>query len=159
MTAPRLRPARSGEAALLSALALRSKGHWDYDAAFLEACRAELTLHDDELAARRTVVAELADGRIAGFGTLEGTAPTGELGMLFVDPDAIGRGVGRALLGHLVAAARALGFTLLTIDADPNAEAFYLAAGAVRVRAVPSESIPGRLLPQLELSLAPEAPR
>ncbi|MFJ9313281.1 GNAT family N-acetyltransferase [Pimelobacter simplex] len=152
-----LRAAVPGEADLLSALALRSKGHWGYDADFLAACRDELTLRDDELAARRTVVAEV-DGRVAGFGTLEGDAPVGELGMLFVDPDAIGRGVGRALLGHLVEAARALGFTTLTIDADPNAEAFYVAAGAVRVRAVPSESIPGRVLPQLELSLDPAAP-
>jgi len=147
-----------GEAATLSALALRSKGHWGYDTAFLEACRAELTLRDDELATWRTVVAELDDGRVAGFGTLEGAPPTGELGMLFVDPEAIGRGVGRALLGHLVAQARGAGFTLLTIDADPHAEAFYLAAGAVRVRAVPSESIPGRVLPQLELGITPTSP-
>lgn len=149
----RLRPARPGEAALLSDLALRSKGHWGYDAAFLEACRDELTLRDDELARRRTTVAEL-DAAVVGFGTLEGEPPDGELGMLFVDPAAIGRGVGRALLDRLLDRARAEGFTVLTIDADPNAEAFYLAHGAVRVAAVPSASIPGRVLPQLELGVS-----
>lgn len=149
----RLRPARPGEAALLSDLALRSKGHWGYDAAFLEACRDELTLRDDELARRRTTVAELDDA-VIGFGTLEGEPPDGELGMLFVDPAAIGRGVGRALLDRLLDRARAEGFTVLTIDADPNAEAFYLAHGAVRVAAVPSASIPGRVLPQLELGVS-----
>lgn len=149
----RLRPARPGEAALLSDLALRSKGHWGYDAAFLEACRDELTLRDDELARRRTTVAELDDA-VVGFGTLEGEPPDGELGMLFVDPAAIGRGVGRALLDRLLDQARAEGFTVLTIDADPNAEAFYLAHGAVRVAAVPSASIPGRVLPQLELGVS-----
>ena len=151
MTAPHLRPAASGEAPALSDLALRSKGHWGYDAAFLAACRDELTLRDDELSARRTLVAEV-DGRIAGFGTLEGVPPVGALGMLFVDPAAIGRGVGGALLRALRDQARAAGFTTLTIDADPNAEAFYLAHGAVRVGAVPSESIPGRVLPLLELA-------
>ncbi|WP_436701434.1 GNAT family N-acetyltransferase [Nocardioides sp. BYT-33-1] len=156
--APRLRPARPGEAARLSALALRSKGHWGYDAAFLDACREELTLRDDQLAARRTVVAELPDGRIVGFRTLEGRPPVGELGMMFVDPDAIGRGIGRALIADLLAEARASGFRLITIDADPNAEAFYLAQGAVRVGATPSGSIPGRVLPRLELRLSPDAP-
>lgn len=153
MTTPRIRPARPGEAALLSDLALRSKGHWRYDADFLEACRDELTLHDEELARHRTTVAELG-GEVVGFGTLDGGPPTGELGMLFVDPAAIGRGIGTALLAALLANARDLGFTVLTIDADPNAEAFYLAHGAVRVAAVPSASIPGRVLPRLELGVS-----
>ena len=147
-----IRPARPGEAAALSALALRSKAHWGYDAAFLDTCRGELTLRDDELAARRTLVAEV-DGTLAGFGTLEGDPPHGELGMLFVEPAAIGQGVGGALLAALVEAARAEGFTRLAIDADPNAEAFYVAHGAVRVSEVASGSVPGRVLPQLELGL------
>jgi GNAT superfamily N-acetyltransferase len=134
-------------------LALRSKGHWAYDATFLDACRDELTLRDDQLTARRTVVAELGDD-LVGFGTLEGAPPRGELGMLFVDPAAIGRGVGSALLRALLDRAGADGFTILSIDADPNAEAFYLAHGAVRVGAVPSGSIPGRVLPLLEISPA-----
>ena len=156
MTAPpmEIRPASAGEAAALSALALRSKAHWGYDAAFLDACRAELTLRDDELASRRTLVAEVA-GALAGFGTLEGDPPSGELGMLFVEPAAIGRGVGGALLAALIGAAQAEGFTRLAIDADPNAEAFYLAHGAVRVGEVASGSWPGRVLPQLELALPP----
>lgn len=149
-----IRPARPGEAAALSALALRSKAHWGYDAAFLEACRDELTLRDDELAARRTLVAEV-DDTVAGFGTLEGDPPYGELGMLFVEPAAIGRGLGGALLAALVAAAREEGFTRLAIDADPNALPFYLAHGAVRVGEVTSGSVPGRVLPQLELGITP----
>lgn len=149
-----IRPARPGEATALSALALRSKAHWGYDAAFLDACRAELTLRDDELTARRTLVAELA-GAIAGFGTLEGDPPYGELGMLFVEPAAIGRGVGGTLLAALVAAAREERFTRLAIDADPNAEAFYLAQGAVRAGEVASGAVPGRVLPRLELAVTP----
>ncbi|MYS01695.1 MULTISPECIES: GNAT family N-acetyltransferase, partial [unclassified Streptomyces] len=79
--------------------------------------------------------------------------PEGALGMMFVEPDAIGQGVGRLLFGHAREQARRLGFTLLTIDADPNAEPFYTAMGAVRVGAVPSGSVPGRMLPLLELAL------
>ncbi|MES4908668.1 MULTISPECIES: GNAT family N-acetyltransferase [unclassified Streptomyces] len=144
----RLRAGREDEAEALSELALRSKGHWGYDEAFLAACREELRLRPGEVAARRTTVAEQG-GRILGFATLEGDGPEGELGMLFVDPDAIGGGVGRLLYRHVLREAGRLGFTRLTIEADPNAESFYLAMGAQRVGDAPSGSIPDRALPLL----------
>ncbi|MFI0817832.1 GNAT family N-acetyltransferase [Streptomyces sp. NPDC021098] len=149
MTTRRLRAGREEEAGALTELALRSKGHWGYDEEFLTACRAELTMREGELTARRTTVAE-EDGRVLGFATLEGTAPQGWVGMLFVDPPAIGLGVGRLLYGHVLRTAGRLGFTRLTIDADPYAEPFYLAMGARRIGAAPSGSIPGRMLPLLE---------
>lgn len=143
-----LRPAGPDEAALLSALALRSKGHWGYDEAFLAACRDELTIRPDEVEARRTTVAEI-QGTVVGHYTIDGDAPVAELGQMFVDPVHIGRGVGRALWTHAVARARAEGIHTLTIDADPFAEAFYLAMGATRTGSVPSGSVPGRVLPRL----------
>ncbi|WP_335936303.1 GNAT family N-acetyltransferase [Streptomyces sp. PTD5-9] len=149
-----LRPARAHEAELLSELALASKGHWDYDEAFLAACREELTLRPDEIERRRTTVAE-EGGRVLGFATLEGAPPAGALGMMFVAPEAIGRGAGRLLFEHIGAEARRLGFTRLTIDADPNAEPFYRAMGAVRIGETPSGSIPGRVLPLMEYAVTP----
>jgi len=91
--------------------------------------------------------------RILGFATLEGEAPGGELGMLFVDPEVIGQGVGTALFQHISTLATQLGFHRLTIAADPFAEPFYLAQGAVRIGAVPSGAIPGRSLPLLSYAL------
>lgn len=146
--ARRLRAGREDEAEALSELALRSKGHWGYDEAFLAACREELRLHPGEVAVRRTTVAE-QDGRILGFATLEGDGPEGELGMLFVEPDAIGGGVGRLLYRHVLREAGRLGFTRLIIGADPYAESFYLAMGAQRIGETPSGSIRGRALPLL----------
>ncbi len=148
----RIRAGEAAEAAALTELALRSKGHWEYDAEFLAACREELTVRPADVAARRTAVAE-EDGRILGFTTLDGEPPRGALGMMFVEPDTIGRGVGRRLFAHTMDEARRLGFTCLTIDADPNAEPFYRAMGAVRIGATPSGSIPGRELPLLEVAL------
>ncbi|MFD5130455.1 GNAT family N-acetyltransferase [Streptomyces olindensis] len=147
-----IRPARATEAGVLTDLALRSKAHWGYDAGFLEACREELTVTADELARRRATVAD-RDGRVLGFTTLEGEPPTGVLGMMFVEPQAIGQGIGRLLFERTIAAGRELGFTRLTIDADPNAEPFYRAMGAVRVGEVPSGSIAGRVLPQLVVTI------
>lgn len=146
----RIRPARPEEAPELSELALRSKGHWGYDAAFLAACREELTLRPAELAAHRTVVAE-REGRLLGLATLVGAPPVGELGMLFVAPEAIGRGVGSALYRHVLATAQELGFARLELDADPNAEPFYRAMGAEVVGTSPSGSIPGRVLPRMAM--------
>lgn len=167
MTDFAIRAAGPQDADELSELAIRSKAHWGYDAAFMEASREELTIPADQVVARRTYVAvsrgadadvdAAASGgqrqRILGFGTIEGEPPAGELGMLFVDPSVIGRGVGSALFAHLAAVAEEAGFRRLTIAADPNAEPFYLARGAVRIGGVPSGSISGRTLPLLAYAL------
>lgn len=143
-----IRDARHDEADALTALVLRSKAHWGYDDAFIAACRDELTIHGRELAARRIVVAE-NDTDLLGVASLEGEPPHGTLGLLFVEPSAIGRGIGRTLYAHVLDTARELGFERLTIDSDPHAEAFYRALGA---RPVPA---PERGLPRLEVSLTP----
>ncbi|MFF2081119.1 GNAT family N-acetyltransferase [Kitasatospora sp. NPDC058162] len=148
----RIRSARPGEAGLLTGIALRAKAYWGYDEAFMAACREELTL--DAAALERASVAE--DGaRVVGFAVLTGAPPSGELDMLFVEPDRIGHGIGRALFEQVRDRARAAGLRRFTIDADPNAEPFYLAMGAVRIGSTVSDSIPGRELPLLEVDLAP----
>ncbi|MGD6745470.1 GNAT family N-acetyltransferase [Streptomyces sp. BH106] len=148
----RLRPARPDEAERLSALALRSKAHWGYDEAFMAACVDELTLHPSEVTRRRTTVAvDADDGRLLGLVTLEGAPPVGELGLMFVDPDAMGLGVGRLLFGHVRDTAREAGFARVSWAADPNAVPFYEAMGARHAGAIPSGSIPGRVLPLMEL--------
>ncbi|MFJ8748534.1 GNAT family N-acetyltransferase [Streptomyces sp. NPDC102441] len=147
-----LRPGRPEEAEALTALALRSKAHWGYDEAFMAACRDELTVHPGDTAGGRTAVAE-EDGRVLGFTTLSGEPPGGALAMMFVEPDAIGRGLGRLLFEHTMTQARRLGFVRLTIDADPNAEPFYTAMGAVRIGTTPSGSVQDRELPLLAVAL------
>ncbi|MBA0053400.1 GNAT family N-acetyltransferase [Streptomyces sp. AJS327] len=149
---PSLRAARPEEAGELTELALRSKGHWGYDADFLAACRAELTLLPGEVTSRRTTVLE-EGGRVLGFTTLEGEPPEGVLGMMFLEPAAIGRGLGRVLFTATADEARRLGFRRLEVDADPGAEPFYRAMGAERTGSAPSGSIPGRVLPHLSLTL------
>lgn len=152
-----LRPGRAGDAAELSDLALRSKGHWGYDADFLQVCRKELTLSPEE--ATQAVVAEVW-GVIAGFHLLTTDlllpSGTGELAMLFVDPDRIGSGLGSVLLADARAAAAGRGWSAVRIESDPGAERFYLRHGARRVGEVVSGSIPGRALPLLELTCAEE---
>jgi GNAT superfamily N-acetyltransferase len=148
----RIRPARADEAGLLGQLALRSKAHWAYDQEFLDACRAELMFEAAEVPARRIHVAEV-DDRVLGFYSLDGEPPEGEIGNMWVEPAAIGSGLGRRLWRHAVELAERCGYTVLRIDADPYAEGFYLAMGAVRVGQSPSGSIPGRMLPMLQYNV------
>jgi GNAT superfamily N-acetyltransferase len=162
-TGPRpyqLRPATAEDLGPLSELALRSKGHWGYDDAFLEACRDELTLTPGRLEAEVVTVAEVPGAGPVGFAALrlgvgvgEPVAPDGELTDLFVDPTWIGHGVGLGLWDDAVARARAAGCRALVIEADPFAEAWYARRGAVTVGRVPSGSIPGRSLPLMRLAL------
>jgi GNAT superfamily N-acetyltransferase len=151
----RIRQARPDEAEALSALALRSKGYWGYDQAFLDACRGEPAIAPHEIGPHRISVAEDDADEVLGLASLEGSAPVGALGMMFVEPRAIGRGIGRALYAHVLATARELGFTRLTIDADPNAEPFYRAMGARLIGTTSSGSIPGRELPLLDVLITP----
>jgi N-acetylglutamate synthase-like GNAT family acetyltransferase len=147
-----LRPARPTEAAALSALAMRSKAHWGYSAEYLALIEPVLTYTEEAIANGRFTVAEV-DGQVAGFVTVDGSPPDGELGNLFIDPDAIGSGVGRRLWTHAVESATAGGFRSLHIEADPNAEGFYLRMGAERVGETPSTAIAGRMLPLLKIHL------
>lgn len=148
-----LRPARPEEAGELSALALRSKGHWGYSAAFLEACRDELTVTPERCAQGRVTVA-VRDGRVLGFHAVQGSPPEGELSALFVDPPAIGTGLGGRLLRDALGAAARAGFRRLVLDADPGAASFYARHGALVVGTSPSGSVPGRVLPRMVFELA-----
>ena len=151
-----IRPGRADDAGPVSAVALRSKGHWGYSAEFLEACRAELTYSETDCLSGDLYVAE-AGSVVAGFHLLRGAAPDGELQAIFVDPPWIGHGLGGALITHALDLARSRGITRVLVDSDPGAEPFYLHHGARRVGEVASGSIPGRVLPQLVFDIDPRA--
>jgi GNAT superfamily N-acetyltransferase len=70
------------------------------------------------------------DGRILGFATLLPAANgTGELEDMFVDPEYMRRGIGRALIDDVMARARTQGMRRIEVDANPGALAFYEAVG------------------------------
>jgi N-acetylglutamate synthase-like GNAT family acetyltransferase len=142
----------SEEAPMLSALALRSKAFWGYDAAFMEACQVPLTVEADAISKFPFYVLD-EDHRITGFYGLSGRPPRGEVEFLFVDPTSVRCGRGRRLARHFLALARRMGFEEMDVSADPFAEGFYLAMGAVRIGDAPSDAVPNRLIPRLRFSL------
>ena len=139
--------------AALSALARAAKAHWDYPDHWLEQWREELTVTSAFIARNETFKA-IINGHVIGFHALLESGATWRLEHLWVHPESMGEGVGRALFWHAVARARARGASRLTIESDPHAEAFYRHMGAQRVGLVASK-IDGQLRerPLLEFDL------
>ncbi len=148
-----IRRAVESESNTLSALARAAKAFWPYTAAQLAAWRDDLQISAALIASSPTYVAEL-EGEIGGFYSLIQESRTWNLEHLWVAPDRMRRGIGRALLAHAMEVAAQGGAASLAIDADPYAEPFYLACGARRVGAIPApiEGQPGRERPQLLLA-------
>ncbi len=140
-----LRAACPDDASVVSDLALRSKGHWGYDEAFLEACRADLTWQPAQM---DTITLAESEGEVVGFFSLVGS----ELDALFVTPEAIGQGFGASLLKAALSQARAQGIEAIEFDADPQAVPFYARFRAVVVGESPSTSIAGRSLPRMRIA-------
>ncbi|MBI1384940.1 MAG: GNAT family N-acetyltransferase [Rhizobiales bacterium] len=136
---------------------MASKASHGYDAAFMEACRVELTVDARVLASSDTWVAEVGGvgegAMIAGFAGFEIVHGRANVTAMFVDPAASGRGIGRALWTRLEEQVAARGLEVIDVEADPNAVGFYRRMGCVQVGMTPSGSIPGRMLPLLERRL------
>ncbi|MCE2969991.1 MAG: GNAT family N-acetyltransferase [Burkholderiales bacterium] len=154
----RIRAAQPSEAEALTELALAAKAAWGYDHAQLAAWRPLLAVTAQQLAEQPAYVAEDRGERL-GFYTLRHADARWELDNLWVAPAWMQRGVGRLLLAHAVRVASSRGATERHIDADPNAEPFYLRCGAERrdAAAAPIAGQPARVRPQLVLDLRANA--
>ena len=145
-----IRPAQLTELDAMNAMIIRAKAHWGYDAEFMASVKRELTIGKGDLSPDLVV---WADPDLRGMAQLSVAGETAQLEDLFVDPDAMGRGVGAALFRWAKEKAYAQGARVMKIDSDPFAEPFYLKMGAIRVGKVPSGSIAGRMLPLLDFAL------
>ncbi len=125
--------AKPEEAAALTEIAFAAKRHWGYPERWIQLWADVLTI-TSELITRNPTFSAIDDGRVAGFYSLT-IDPRPDLNHLWILPDAMGRGIGRALFEHAVQQAKELGFATFEIEADPNAEPFYLHMGAERVGA------------------------
>ena len=145
-----IRPVRFEEAQALSSLCKRSKAHWGYDSEFMRRAEASLTVTTQEIAQEGVLVCE-DENSITGVISVVPMADEGvfDLMHLFVEPHAIGKGVGRALFLAAVSLMRERGGTKLLILSDPNAAEFYRRMGAIDIGEASSDAIPERLLPLL----------
>lgn len=152
-----IRRAQESDAAELTRIAHEAKRHWGYPERWIELWRDDLTFSPEFIAGNEVYVAEDGGDALGCYSLVEG-APSWTLEHFWIRPAAMGKGLGRRLIEHARARAEAAGAIVLEIDADPNAEAFYLKMGAVRVGEVRSE-VDGqpRVRPLLHLRLATPA--
>jgi GNAT superfamily N-acetyltransferase len=143
--------AKSGDAAVLTALAHDAKRHWGYPEELITLWSDGLTFTPEYIDQHVVFVAKQSE-RVVGVYALVPSGNELELEHLWVGPDMIGHGVGRALLDHAGSTARASGAKKLKIISDPNAEGFYSKMGALRLGEVPSLPM-GRSLPLLYLQV------
>lgn len=150
-----IRRAMPDESETLTALAHAAKGHWNYPQEWIDSWQLDLTLTPEFIANNEVFVA-IVDERIAGCSALVIEEHLAELEHMWIYPEQMGKGVGRALFEHVAQRARASGFRELELSADPNAEPFYERMGAQRIGEIPADMFgQARVLPRMRLDLDP----
>jgi GNAT superfamily N-acetyltransferase len=124
--------ARPEDAEALTEIVFAAKRHWGYPESWIQGWRETLTIRPESIVANVAYTA-IEDDRPVGLYLLTEEGDGLDLGHLWVLPEAMGRGIGRALFEHAVEQARNLGSSVIKIESDPNAEEFYLHMGAKRI--------------------------
>ena len=127
-----IRKAKPHDVEMLTQIAISAKRHWGYREEWMQTWREALTITLDMVQTHEMHLAEVKEGTV-GFYALAWKEARVELAHLWVLPDAMGKGVGRALFNHATDRARESGYGEIEIESDPNAEGFYLRMGAMRV--------------------------
>ena len=152
-----IRPAREGEAEILSHLIFRSKGYWGYSRELMDYWyeEGELSISAEEVESKPVYLLEdEEENEVIGFYSLSAGEGEWELKNLWVAPEHIGTGMGGMLFLHACEIAETAGAASLIIVSDPHAEGFYIEMGAARIGEKPLESPQGtRYLPILRMNL------
>jgi N-acetylglutamate synthase-like GNAT family acetyltransferase len=149
-----IRRARPEESETLSQIAHAAKRHWHYPESWIEDWKADLTITPDFIANHEVFVA-IIDESITGCCALVVTDALAEIEHMWIKPEHMGSGVGRALFEHARDRATELQVTVLELSADPNAEGFYERMGAKRIGDVPAgmNGEEARVLPRMRINL------
>lgn len=130
----------------------RSKAHWNYDAATMELFMPLMVITIEEITTNHVYVMEGENQQIIGFYRASIGENGARLDDLFIDPPFIGYGYGKQMFLHAAELFNKLGYSEFTLEADPNAESFYINMGAIRIGSRES-MIPGRFLPQMKYQI------
>src|SRR5260370_42474772 len=153
-----IRRATPDEADVLTEIAHAAKRHWGYPENWIEHWKDDLTITADFITTNEMYVA-VASEEIAGCCALVMRDSLAELEHMWIRPEHMGNGVGRALFQQIVERVTQLNARGLEFSADPNAEGFYRRMGATRIGEVRSE-IEGqpRVLPRMSVDLESPLP-
>lgn len=148
-----IRKAKSEDAEKLSQIAFAAKSYWKYPESWLLLWKEFLTISPGFISVNE-VYAMAEKDEIVGFYALILHGEIGKLEHLWISPEFIGTGIGKKLFAHALEKSASSKVKLLNIDADPNAEGFYLKMGAKKIGEIVSQ-IEGnkRILPLLQIVL------
>jgi GNAT superfamily N-acetyltransferase len=126
-----VREATLGDMPSLQAVFERASLSNEGDRAVLLA-HPDVLVYSDEWVRRGDTRAATHAGRVVGFVTAVLDSGSYEIEDLFVDPDFMRQGIGRALMADVVARARAANVRRVDVTGNGHALAFYFAVGFVR---------------------------
>lgn len=147
----KMRLAKPEEAVALTKLAHESKRHWGYPENWISHWKDALTITPEYIETNQVFVAE-GDEHVIGFYALIVSHNRAELDHMWVSPDHLGTGVGKALFVHAMRLAKGQKLSEVEILSDPNAEGFYQKMGAYRTgESVSQVDGQPRVLPRLTI--------
>ena len=120
------------EADVLSDIAYSAKAHWGYPQRWMETWKPQLTFSPKYFEEHESWAAEI-DGRPMAFYTLQEKNGKVWIENLWVFPDYMGMGIGKAMFQHALSRSRQMGHLILQLESDPNAVNFYEKMGMVKV--------------------------
>lgn len=160
----KIRLAERGDIGAIDTLLRRSYGTLlkkDYPASTLIAVLPSMSRAKPALIASGRYFVATEGGRLLGCGGWStaipgagGTAPgRGNIRHVATDPDAVGRGVGRRVLGAALDQARREGMTWMHCTSTLTAEGFYASLGFTRLRDTTIPLVQGFVFPAVEMQL------
>lgn len=139
----------------LNKISVEAKMHWNYPVEWLEQWMDDLRLTEKDFLAQKISKIE-HNGLIVGFCSIIENDQHYEITHLWIRPSYIGRGYGKFLLNQTIRNVVKKDKEII-VEADPNAEQFYLSQGFITFSKV--ESFPkGRFLPVMKKTLPSTAP-
>lgn len=141
--------ARASDHLILTEITKESKAFWGYSEKQLLLWDEELTISEVYLNTAQVYLLEIESRVIAYYSFYFLNDKIAHLDNLFVLPEFMNLGLGKILMKDFESRVKGSGFKRITLEADPHAEAFYLAIGYFTIDRKAS-SVEGRFLPIME---------
>ncbi len=137
----------------LTEIAFTAKRHWNYPEHWIQYWLPVLSVSAEYICANESWIAAMQFKPVAWY-SLKQVAEHLWPDYLWVLAACMGKGIGRKLFSHALERSRIRGASVLNIEADPNAENFYIRMGTRRTGEHHSE-VDGqpRLLPVMDMTL------
>ena len=129
-----------------------SKRYWGYSDELMEVWQRDLLVTRKDLNSRTFWLMKINTEMVGVFSLSLLSEGIFELEDFWLNPSAIGNGLGRKMFQFMIHCLQSTEATKLVIVSDPHAEGFYKKMGATRVKFVNSKP-EGRMLPVMDLLL------